>query len=706
MFRNSVEVQKIRQVDPSNSLQPLVFMNREKECEKVAKLFLANRRKRDLQASQFGSQSQYRLTLATCAQMFGSGKSTFGCNLLPRLRDNWFAERRRIIQRELKYSNNDLSWLLSLQYVGVDMRKRRMGMDFVEALRLCLFTELQKLVSDKSRAMELACHLAGKTCKDIVSTFESEVGKSFLIHLDEFSTINESEREKDSIELYYKVWGEISQIHVETESELFCSGRSATMYLLGKGWIGQKKSPEDAECIILDPLEQEHVKTIFEKFDVVDEEKKFFIKLHEFIAGVPRFVAHAVDFFTPRHPSVDKELAKNRRDNFQYDTSEFQNYLCQEAYQEMNPFCSINHKQHEFFVEMIRIASLGLPINLDAKIIGSRWGLDADSITLHLCSVYPLYLKKYSDRGASDRCVIIIPPVVLRNISSTCKHSRIPFWASLYKTNPIQASTQSTGNVLELMAQQCLRLRVSEELNQGEKTVGEVLEFVKDSKIAGLQFQPNTEQAFKKFPKITLVSKPGKTTEKLQMYLKDPDTAGFSDVHPDDLAELYRLLEPGFFYVPHPMSSSADLIFVTDGKNKVFVEWQFKNGSQKVDACMLKEELGKPVCCRRPNTFQAVFIMVALTIGDLPVGHHKVCSADGCPIAVQYEESTHIIGKFYVPKGLQVIVVLHSGLQTFLTEQNIGVLQDGEVTLDQISAAIASPSRKRTRVMTIHDSDI
>jgi hypothetical protein len=344
---------------------------------------------------------------------------------------------------------------------------------------------------------------------------------------------------------------------------------------------------------------------------------------------------------------------------------------------------------------MIRIAALHLPLNLDTEIIGLNWGLEADSITLDVCSVYPLYLKKYTDGGNCESYFVIIPPAVLDNISATYQDSRIPFWASLYKTNPVQASAQDAGSVLKLMAQQCLRLRVSEELSQGDKLLMKVLEFVKESKIAGLKFKPNTQQAFKKFPKITSKVKPGRATEEIHAYMKDADTAGFSDVHPNDLSELYKLLKPVFFYVPRPMSSSADLIFVTDLNDRVYVEWQFKNGRQKVDASMLKEELEKSVCCRSSKGFKGVFIMVALTIGDLPAGHQKVCDTEGRTIAVQYEESTLIKDEFYVPEGLQAIVVLRQDLCTFLTEQNIGVLEGGKVTLDQLSSAIASPSRKR-----------
>jgi hypothetical protein len=165
--------------------------------------------------------------------MFGSGKSTFGFNALPRLREQWFADRMKKIQEEQEYSDVDLAWLHNLQYVGIDLRKRRIGLDFMKALRLCFF-ELIKLVHDEGRAKEVASQLSGKTCKDIVSAFEKEIGKSFLIHLDEFSEIDQSAGEKDRIELYYKVLGEISQIHVETESELFCSGRSPTMYIYAR----------------------------------------------------------------------------------------------------------------------------------------------------------------------------------------------------------------------------------------------------------------------------------------------------------------------------------------------------------------------------------------------------------------------------------------------------------------------------------------
>jgi len=601
------------------------------------------------------------------------------------------------LQKEEKYTEDDIGWLLNLQYVGIDLRDRRRGWDFLKALRRCLFTALQELVRDRGRATKLVRELSGATCSEIVSTFENELGKSFLIHLDEFSQI---ESEDENLKVYYQVWGEISQIHYETNSEIFCSGRSPTIYLLGKGKIKcQYQSPEDAECIILDPLERDHVNTIFKKFGVTTEGEEFCDKVHEFTGGVPRFVAHAVDYFTCRFHEVEEEEAKSRRNLFQSDTSGFLQYLCKHATNEMNPLEVVPKHQRVFYLEMIRIAALQLPLNLDREITGSNWGLKTSEVTLDVCSVYPLYLKNCRVEG-EVRHFLVIPPAILDNISLACTDPRVPFWASLYKTNPFHANAQDAGSVLELMAQQCLRLRVSEELNQRGRKLEDILDFVRGSKVADKTFTPASNSAFKEFPKITSSPTPGKSAEKLRKYFEDPRSAGFSDVHPSDLPKVYESLESGFFYVPRPKSSSADLIFKTDGPDSCFIEWQFKNGKQQVDGKMLEAELQKSICCvaaGQEDAFSAVFVMVGLTVGELPEGGEAVRGRNGDTIAVRYGEADVIHNAVLVPKGLQVIVVLEKGLLTFLTEQNISVLKKGDVGLDEISYAILSSSRKKRR---------
>ena len=97
-------------------LPPIPFMNRDKECEKLAKIFLYNRRqRRRIQQSQIEieieigarSQSQYRLTLATCAQMYGSGKSTFGVSFVPQIREDRFDNILENIRKDEGYSVDD-----------------------------------------------------------------------------------------------------------------------------------------------------------------------------------------------------------------------------------------------------------------------------------------------------------------------------------------------------------------------------------------------------------------------------------------------------------------------------------------------------------------------------------------------------------------------------------------------------------------------
>ena len=161
------------------------------------------------------------------------------------------------------------------------------------------------------------------------------------------------------------------------------------------------------------------------------------------------------------------------------------------------------------------------------------------------------------------------------------------------------------------MSIQCLRLRVSEELDQSDNCHRDVLPFVEGSQIANDKLAL-AEDYVSNFPKISSNSKREFTLEQLESWFEDPSTAGFSEVNPSNLQKIAPILEKGRLYLPLAMSSSADLIFLTD-ELACLVEMQFKNGRQLVTAEMVAKELRKSFCGIYKH---GIFVMLGLTVAN------------------------------------------------------------------------------------------
>ena len=307
-------------------------------------------------------------------------------------------------------------------------------------------------------------------------------------------------------------------------------------------------------------------------------------------------------------------------------------------------------------------------------------------MTLEVCSAFPLYLQRWDE----DYHFLVIPPVMLDKVAEESPDPRLPFWSSLYNVCPVQSKAQSSGDLLEVMVQHILRLRVSEELHCAPQPLSQSLSFLKGSIIGEDTFR---YVEFKSFPKLTTVPKPGKTVEELKEFFHNPSGAGFHDVHPADFAKLVGCLENGIFYVPRPMSSSGDLLFKTDGLDAI-VEMQFKNGKQEVNSSMMAAELEKS-CCFHSGKQNVVFVMIALTTPreKLPPGA-SVVGSSGNTIALRYGGSTRF-DTFAVPSNLEVIIVLEPGLVSCLTQTNVDILRKSELDLNDMVLVTQSPSKKK-----------
>jgi hypothetical protein len=287
---------------PSSSatqVAEIPFKNRDVECEQLAVLLLNNRKcLRLLEDKASTEQSQERLTLATSSQMFGAGKSAFGKNFLSCL-----ATQEKTLTNLRERFGDAVDWLLGLVPVVIDCQHLR-GDSLLESLREEFLRAASKHVPEEKH--ELANNKLGKftlstvSCADLFKIFEECTGSSFFIHLDEMSSTPDFNGIEKEVTLLHQIWTEIKTARFQSQSEVFCSGRSAALFLMGKGnGYGGKRSPENADCVLLDPLDDQHVADIFADFQVTNEQP-FIGRLHDFTSGVPRFVAHAVNFFTGR----------------------------------------------------------------------------------------------------------------------------------------------------------------------------------------------------------------------------------------------------------------------------------------------------------------------------------------------------------------------------------------------------------------------
>lgn len=112
------------------------------------------------------------------------------------------------------------------------------------------------------------------------------------------------------------------------------------------------------------------------------------------------------------------------------------------------------------------------------------------------------------------------------------------------------------------------------------------------------------------FPTILRNTKRDLTVEQLKKWFEDPIASEFSEVNPHQLHQIAPILEKGRLYLPPTMSSSADLIFLTDSL-ACLVEKQFKNGKQKVTAKTVTLELGKSFC----SVYEpGLFVILGLTM--------------------------------------------------------------------------------------------
>jgi hypothetical protein len=227
----AVPAQNIMEVSPA-----LPFQNRDQEIAKIARACLRNLQTSKMLASD---ASTWKYTLLTLAQMWGSGKSWLGNHFLHQFRSPRFADLRK--QLEDEFGEGAVAELLNAKYVLIDFRRFQGKLDkstLDEFVLRCLVSSLLQFFPEDGEYWSKQ-PIKQWDCADIMNEFSNRHKTKFFIHFDEVDAILETQPAVDSeglpaAERFYGFWKRIDPI-LGTGNFLYCSGRSAILYALGKG---------------------------------------------------------------------------------------------------------------------------------------------------------------------------------------------------------------------------------------------------------------------------------------------------------------------------------------------------------------------------------------------------------------------------------------------------------------------------------------
>lgn len=101
---------------------------------------------------------------------------------------------------------------------------------------------------------------------------------------------------------------------------------------------------------------------------------------------MPRFVVHAVNFFTNRAvgPGEKRPDYSARRLAFTTDTQSFCDYVLSKVDRELRPLDNLPKDKQDLYVEMVRVAAYEIPQQLNKRINGCEWGFGEEVSALEV----------------------------------------------------------------------------------------------------------------------------------------------------------------------------------------------------------------------------------------------------------------------------------------------------------------------------------
>jgi hypothetical protein len=690
------------------------FVNRDHEILQLAGYLLKNIAN---SRTETFNTSQYRMTVPTSPQMFGAGKTALGVNFLSALR-----KRQHLLDNLFeRFKTIDINHLLKLKHVLVDLR----NIETLSDVGAVLFKSVLN-VEGLTTASEMPANLrglhSGSPLFQIVGQCEAHFGCLYFLQFDDVpESVSPS-----------KLLKELHQIHDQRPaltSQVFVSSRSPTLYLLG--FAKTFTSPSNTAAIVVDSLNEEHVlellklrleMVVSDEFPgmVVSDELKRGVaaRIHYLTAGVPRFVVGALDMLYTGtdlkwHPVANwltiletQSVLNNLENTFHRELYEWDTLLKDET-------------SRSGAIEMLRLAALAVPFKLNESVKAAWFGIqqaEKDTVPLMFCSLFPLYVDRLQLKHDNHELFRFVVPRVCLLVLQPGYNLRLPFH--------VMSEGVNVATMLEVTARNCMRLRVSDVfVSSRNQTFGALLPFFAESLIAHVQ--PTFlggKAGYGTFPKIVNDD----TNLEIDVLKKlmcacAMDEEVSSVVGRNQLDAVLRLMSPDYLAMPAPMSASADLLYLSPGRN--MLELQLKSGDQKVTPSLLIDELVKSCYSLIGNgtdgtLVSVTFVMVCLN--GLSTQFLKQFDNKPQPevidgmLAYRFGPKTEFVctrkvesmqlASFTVPTAMDVIILLDEGLKLFLTETNIRSLRNFGIGIKD--AHLAMSPRKPTGKVAVDDMPV
>ena len=432
--------------------------------------------------------------------------------------------------------------------------------------------------------------------------------------------------------------------------------------------------------------------------------------------GVPRFLGYTFEYLKTKlqhwtKGDIKKELLG----------AEYLKFLDvpTRAESELRPYRQLLDK--EFYIELVRIAALQIPVDMDLDIknasvtyfgLDKNWGPDAqcEAPLIELAYLYNLYIERVYP--GSKEWKIVVPDVVLDVMDLS--EPRLPFWIS-YCKSPASNAFKS-GPFLEGVVLHCLALRVGEEIAMGRETkkVKEIFPFLQNSVCADEEIVREKKYLWSPLPKL-VYSKPGPSSKmssaelkafsnRLQKFFEavknGDDISTTIQVNVLDWSLIHPYLQPGRLYIPggaNGMSASEDLRYCMKNSDLAF---QMKEGEQVADLNTVSDEGIKSSLGKHPHKNLTLVIVATNVDTNLEnVKGTKIIMANNQKMAVYFPPETilQLSQKFFgkeanvwmglnllnkhattwtIPKGMDIVVLLSEGLEFLLTPQNVELFKD------------------------------
>lgn len=652
---------------------PRAFVGRTKALADLAMALLSN--------ADATTTADTRPDLITLAQMWGTGKTFFVQNFLSQLYQPQFLDTF-LTKLSPSQSETLRSWR-DLVYVQVDFSKHAVPFadwqtNFHAAITRAISNVFVKRIAWPT--------ISSANLVDEVENVHQR--RPLFLHFDECGAFAEGD-----IDALRALWSLYIYPLQRRGINVVCSGRSPTLYALGRGGFPNSvsRSPAKSVCVLLDPLTSADVRELvvasIKAVSTVDS--KYADAATSLIlqrtSGVARFVAHAIQLLENSGHSVESLSVK-------LSCESFLDYLRDKMHPDhLFPQKNLPSEQQTLFYEWLRVAALRIPVPSTLPLDGKAWGLsptDADTPfgALEVASTFGFYLEQGVPTGMS---VLVFPQVMADSIAQTTDNPRISFWQR-YSSMERGVS----GDLLERIGTSAVRLRLSSTLiDCGKLPLSKLFPGLATTCVSDHVVGPLRGTGIHPFPKVT---KSGKVLDEqafrqaFAAYLDDFDgRIKLDTMRPEHRHVAAELMHCGVVYCPEAKSGCADLIVKTTAGS--IVEWQFKDGKQQVDAALLKKETSK---CLSGNGRKVVLVVVCLGGVDRKLqGSYAEAPDDGSCLV--YRSGQLCGSSWVVPNNIEIVVLLPRGLEDYLTPSGVKFLK-APGTLVGIGALLASPQKKGT----------